>query len=93
MVNPPEPPQMYLWLCWFEFEDWCVFVTAPTRGKAKSMVFSYFHNDICFLNFTDIHAIKKKAADGYPAKVYDEDCPELEELGYAFMTEGEPWYE
>ena len=87
-MKPHEPPQMFLWLCWFEYEDWCVYVTAPTRGKAKAMVFSHF-NDICFLQYTDIHAIKKKAADGYPAKVYDEDCPELEALGYRYMTEEE----
>lgn len=87
-MKPPEPSKMFLWLCWLEFDNWCVYVTAPTRGKAKSMVLSHF-NDICFLQYTDIHAIKKKVADGYTAKVYEEDCPELEALGYRYMTEEE----
>lgn len=87
-MKQTEPPQMFLWLCWLEFEDWCVYVTAPTRGKAKSMVYAAF-GDIYFLQYTDIHAIKKKAADGYPAKLYEEDCPELEALGYRYMTEEE----
>ena len=79
---------MFLWACWFENDDeWCCYVIAPTRGKAKAMFFDAC--DCGWKDYIDVHAQKVKPAEGFAAKVCDMQCPELDALGVKYLTEEE----
>ena len=80
---------MFLWLVYLDTVEWGVYVTAPSRGKAK-YIFYRCTPDYC--EFTDIKIRKVKPADGHEARYLDMDCPELESLGVRYMTE-EEYYE
>lgn len=77
---------MFLWLVYFDTAEWGVYITAPSRGRAKSIFKRYSYEDG---EFTDIRVHKLKEADGYGEMFLDMDCPELEALGVRYMTEEE----
>lgn len=76
---------MTLYRCFYRNEDWCCYVAAPTRGKAKQVFLEW--GDMGY--FTDIRAQKVKDCPDTPEGVYDEDCPELEKLGVRYLAEEE----
>lgn len=82
---------MFLWVCWFSGDsgddEWCSYVIAPTRGKAKAMFFGAF--DCGWNDYIFVRARKIKPADGFAAKVCDMQCPELDALGVRYLTEEE----
>lgn len=84
---------VYLWTVYYKNEDWCFYVIAPTRGRAKYLFQYYWEND-CWGHgeFTDIRLNKVKEADGFREGVYDDDCDVLRELGVRYLTE-EEWEE
>lgn len=84
---------MFLWKCWFSGDnDWCCYVIAPTRGKAKAMffdwekemIFSWNHDD-----YVNVRSRKIKPAEGFAAQVCDMQCPELDALGVRYLTQEE----
>lgn len=79
---------MYLWTVYYKNEDWCCYVIAPTRGRAKFLFQDYWREG----EFTDIRLNKVKEANGYREGVYDMDCDVLRELGVRYLTE-EEWEE
>ena len=66
-------------------EDWCCYVAAPTRGKAKHPFNGWDGHG----RYTDVRAQKVKDCPDTPEGVYDADCPELEKLGVRYLTEEE----
>lgn len=79
---------VYLWTVYYKNEDWCCYVIAPTRGRAKYLFQDYWKEG----EFTDIRLNKIKEANGYREGVYDMDCDVLRELGVRYLTE-EEWEE
>lgn len=79
---------MYLWTVYYKNEDWCCYVIAPTRGRAKYLFQDYWREG----EYTDIRLNKVKEANGYSEGVYDMDCDVLRELGVRYLTE-EEWEE
>ncbi len=79
---------MYLWTVYYKNEDWCCYVIAPTRGRAKFLFQDYWREG----EYTDIRLNKVKEANGYREGVYDMDCDVLRELGVRYLTE-EEWEE
>ena len=80
---------MFLWWVYLDKDEWGVYITAPSRGRAKSIFWLCSHDTF---DFTDIRIHKLKPADGFSEKFMDMDCPELEALGVRYMTEDE-YYE
>lgn len=79
---------MFLWKCWLDCDyEWCSYVIAPTRGKAKAMFLDAF--DCGWYSFTQVHSIKVKPAEGFAAQVCDMQCPELDALGVRYLTQEE----
>lgn len=79
---------MFLWMCWFDCDDeWCCYVIAPTRGKAKAMFLDAF--DCGWYDFTQVRSRKVKPAEGFAAQVCDMQCPELDALGVRYLTQEE----
>ena len=76
---------MFLWLCWYVNTEWCCYVIAPTRGRAKSLFHDYWREG----DFVDVRGYKVKEAPDAPQGVYDMDCQELKNLGVRYMTEEE----
>ncbi len=76
---------MTLYLCYYKNDDWCCFVAAPTRGKAKHLFNEWDGHGW----YTDVRAQKVKDCPDTPEGVYDADCPELEKLGVRYLTEEE----
>lgn len=76
---------MFLWLCWYTNDEWCCYVIAPTRGKAKSLFHNYWDEGW----YTDVRCCKVKEAHEARQGVYDMDCPELEALGVRYRDETE----
>lgn len=74
---------MFLWLCWYANDEWCCYVIAPTRGKAKSLFHNYWYEGW----YTDVRCCKVKEAPGMEQGIYDMDCPELEALGVRYRDE------
>lgn len=84
---------VYLWTVYYKNEDWCCYVIAPTRGRAKYLFQDYWNYDSWVHGeFTDIRLNKIKEANGYREGVYDMDCDVLRELGVRYLTE-EEWEE
>lgn len=79
---------MYLWTVYYKNEDWCCYVIAPTRGRAKYLFQDYWREG----EYTDIRLNKVKEANGYSEGVYDMDCDVLRELGVRYLKE-EEWEE
>lgn len=79
---------MYLWLCRYKNDEWACYVTAPTRGRAKSLFHDYWRSTV-YGEYTDVRAQKIRSADGYQEAVLDMDCAELEALGVRYLTEEE----
>lgn len=77
---------MFLWWVYLDTVEWGVYITAPSRGRAKT-IFWKCSPDTC--EFTDIKVRKLKPADGCSERFMDMDCPELEALGVRYMTEEE----
>lgn len=77
---------MFLWWVYLDTVEWGVYITAPSRGRAKS-IFWHCSTDAC--EYTDIKVRKLKSADGFGERFMDMDCPELEALGVRYMTEEE----
>lgn len=77
---------MFLWCMRYCTSDWCCYVIAPTRGKAKMLFHEYWklEGDYC-----DVRGSKVKPADGYQECVLDVDCEILSELGVHYMTQEE----
>lgn len=76
---------MFLWLCWYANDEWCCYVIAPTRGKAKWLFQNYWREGF----YTDVRCRKVKEAPGMDQGIYDMDCPELEALGVRYRDETE----
>lgn len=76
---------MVLWCCWYDTVDWCCYVVAPTRGKAKGLFQNYWNEG----DYTDVRCIKVKEAANARKGVYDMDCEELEKLGIRYLEEME----
>lgn len=68
---------MYLWRLWYDGADWCCYVIAKSRGRAKAL----FHNYWRERDFIDVRGEKYATADGHEEKILDDDCEELRELG------------
>ncbi len=77
---------MFLWLMRYDLSEWCCYVIAPTRNRAKALFHKYWmlEGDYC-----DVRGSKIKPADGYPEGVLDTDCEILAELGVHYMTQEE----
>ncbi len=81
---------MFLWCCWYDTDEWCCYVIAPTRGRAKSLFHEYWREG----EYTDVRCYKVKEAPEMEQGVYDTTCPELEALGVRYMDEemeGQAW--
>lgn len=76
---------MILYICYYKNRDWCCYVAAPTRGKAKHLFNEWDGHGW----YTDVRTQKVKDCPDTPERVYDEDCPELEKLGVRYLTEEE----
>lgn len=76
---------MFLWMCRYSDDEWCCFVIAPSRGRAKALFQDYWKEG----DFTEVRCRKVKSADGAEAGVYDVNCPVLTELGVHYLTEEE----
>ena len=76
---------MTLYACYYKNCEWCCFVAAPTRGKAKHLFDEWDGHG----GYTDVRAQKIKDCPDTQEGVYDEDCPELEKLGVRYLTEEE----
>ena len=74
---------MTLYAFYYKNCEWCCFVAAPTRGKAKHLFNEW---DGPGWN-TDVRTQKVKDCPDTPQGVYDEDCPELEKLGVRYLAE------
>lgn len=68
---------MFLWCCWYDTENWCCYVIAPTHGRAKSLFHEYWREG----EYADVRCFKVKKADGMEEGVYDATWPGLEALG------------
>lgn len=79
---------MYLWICWYATDEWVCYVTAPTRGRAKSLFHDYWRGTV-YGEYTDVRTQKIRPSDGYQEAVLDMDCPELEALGARYLSEEE----
>lgn len=77
---------MFLWWVYLDTVEWGVYITAPSRGRAKTI---FYHCSPDYFDFTDIRVKKMKPADGFSERFMDMDCPELEALGVRYMTEEE----
>lgn len=79
---------VYLWLCYFAtVRDWCTYVIAPSRSKAKMMFADHWSRDMG--EYIDVRARKVKPADGFATQVCDVQCPELTALGVRYLTDEE----
>lgn len=79
---------MYLWLCYFAtVYDWCTYVIAQSRSKAKMMFADHWGRDVG--EYIDVRARKVKPAVGFAAQVCDVQCQELNTLGVRYLTEEE----
>ena len=80
---------MFLWLCYFSYEeyfsDWCAYVIAPTRGKAKKMFLDYFNDG--FDDYLNVRCRKVKSADGFQPQVCDLQNEVLDALGVSYSKE------
>ena len=74
---------MFLWCCWYDNEEWCCYVIAPSRGRAKSLFQDYW----CEGEYTDVRCCKVKEAPGMKQGVYDTTCLELEALGVRYRDD------
>lgn len=63
---------MFLWWVYLDKDEWGVYVTAPSRGKAK-YIFYRCSPDIC--EFTDIKIRKVKPADGHQERYLGSELP------------------
>lgn len=68
---------MYLWRLWYDGADWCCYVIAKSRSRAKSLFHNYWREG----DFIDVRGEKYATADGHEEKILDDDCEELRELG------------
>lgn len=78
-----EGLNMFLWCCWYDTVEWCCFVVAPTRGKAKGLFQNYWNEG----DYTDVRCRKVKEAANARQGVYDMDCEELEKLDVRYSEE------
>ena len=76
---------VFLWCCWYANDEWCCYVIAPSRGRAKSLFQDYWRDG----EYTDVRCCKVKEAPGMDQGIYDMDCPELEALGVRYRDETE----
>lgn len=76
---------MFLWLVRYEGDEWCCFVIAQSRGRAKALFQDYWREG----EYTEVRCRKVKDATGSEEGVYDVDCPVLEELGVRYLSEKE----
>lgn len=76
---------MFSWLCRYSGDEWCCFVIAPSRGRAKALFQGHWREG----DFTEVRCKKVKPANGAKAGVYDVSCPVLTELGVHYLTEEE----
>ena len=74
---------MFLWKCYYKDCEWCCFVTAPSRNRAKSIFHDYWSFEV-LADYIDVRCCKIKNADGYKESLYDDDCKELKSLGVSF---------
>ena len=79
---------MNVYLCSFKNDEWCCYVAAITRNKAKSLFYEYWKSDG---DYTDVRCCVVKRGVQIPTGVYDMDCEELEKLGLHYT--GEETYE
>ena len=83
---------MNLYSVFFKDEEWGCFVVARSRGRAKSIFYTYYRTELGGLaEFTDVRCYKLKSVDQEQEKVYDMDCPELEAMGVHFADEEEEY--
>lgn len=77
---------MTLYVCYYKNDDdYCCYIAAPTRGKAKQL-FTEWDGHCLYI---DVRTQKIKDCPDTPEGVYDDDCPELEKLGVRYLTEEE----
>jgi hypothetical protein len=79
---------MFLWLMRYAESDWCCYVIASSRGRAKMLFHEYWRSEFCG-DYCDVRGSKVKPADGFDEAVLDIDCPILNELGVHYMTQEE----
>lgn len=76
---------MFIWNVWYAGDEWCCFVVAHSRGRAKALFQDYWREG----EYTEVRCRKVKEAPGAEEGVYDVDCPALEELGVRYLSEEE----
>ena len=67
-------------------DEWCCFVFAESRNKAKMAITNYFTNDDFYIDY-GCKTIKKDV--GGESEVCDMDCDRLATLDCKYMTESE----
>ena len=88
MENAYAEKEMNLYLCWFRNEEWGCYVTAHSRGHAKSLFAQSCAYDLAMLGeFTDIRALKIKSASGFSEGVHDIQDETLDALGVNYLEE------
>lgn len=80
---------MYLYRLWYDGAEWCCYVIAKSRGRAKSLFHNYWEEG----DYIDIRGEKVRSADGHEEKILDYDCEELEELGEKYDIPEEFYWE
>lgn len=80
---------MNLYMCWYSNDEWCCYVIAKNRGRAKSIFHNYWNNYQTIEEYTDVRCKKIKEANGYEEGVHDIQDEVLDELGVKYLTEKE----
>lgn len=76
---------MFLWSCSYKNCEWCCYVIAKTKGKAKSLFQDYWRDG----EYIDIRVYKVKEAKGFVEGIHDMDDDVLKQLGVRYLTEEE----
>lgn len=76
---------VFLWIVRYAGDEWCCFVVARSRGRAKALFHDYWREG----EYTEVRCRKEKAAPETEEGVYDVDCPALEALGVRYLSEAE----
>ena len=65
-------------------EEWCCYVYADTRNKARAMLVGYFNNE---LEYTDFNAVAIRKDVGGESGIYDRDCERLANQGIYYTND------
>jgi hypothetical protein len=67
-------------------DEWCCFVFAETRNKARARLVGHFDNNHEYIDF-GARCVKKNV--GGEPEVCDTDCARLESLGFKYSQDGD----